>query len=393
MASSDSLTSLRRVGSNEYSAMLVASGKPANWSNETLLLRFVEKNGASTPFFLTGEALQQFKKCEQWCIYDITVPGKCVKTSSGVSKYGVNSAYEVVLKLACSKLEKSQKAWTFRFPYTFVEWSNLQQSTDNTYVDIIGQVLEKPVLDANSVLPKKIVLLGNQNLTQEVHFLGDHSHLRLKARDNVSLAGVKIHKWQDQRTIQTTYLSVIEINPTPTENLILPEICDDDAPKRKAMRFTPSAMVSIEDVKKMQEQAVNDFQQSSSKDNTNFSMVCKIAAFDTSFFTKDLPVVDVKEKEVMCISTSVQDQTGTLTVKLWDRACYELFKVTASELRELWEQGINDLSSQNDILQTLNQNLDSECECACSLSTWQRGFKDVKVEVNINVNAVEIKEE
>ena len=66
---------------NKYRAMLVAAVVPDNWGKETLLMRFVEENGASTPFYLTAAAKEQFKGCEQWKIYEMTFAGKCVRTT------------------------------------------------------------------------------------------------------------------------------------------------------------------------------------------------------------------------------------------------------------------------------------------------------------------------
>ena len=82
-------TTLKRYGSVEYEAMLVAMAHPPNWSVKTMLLRFAEENGCQTVFVVTGAALESFGSCDLWRIYAVTVPGKCVRQRQGPSKYGV----------------------------------------------------------------------------------------------------------------------------------------------------------------------------------------------------------------------------------------------------------------------------------------------------------------
>ena len=94
----------------------------------------------------------------------------------------------------------------------------------------------------------------------------------------------------------------------------------------------------------------------------------------------------------MCFSTSLEDNTGRVNVKLWDRACYDVLGITASRLRDYWEQGVEDPAKQKYLLSTLNKNFSNVFMCSCSMSLWKKGIKDVNVEVTINVNAVERQE-
>ena len=47
---------LKPTGISSYTAMVVAMGKPAKWGEKTLLVRFVEQNGQSTVFVISGAA-------------------------------------------------------------------------------------------------------------------------------------------------------------------------------------------------------------------------------------------------------------------------------------------------------------------------------------------------
>ena len=123
-------TSLRRVGQNTYNAMLTGSKEFPTWSKPTLLVRFTEKNGLSTMFTLTGDALVQFKALEQWRIYLIDFPGSVVKNNSSSAKFGVEGAYEVRLTHAC-KLSISKDVWPLQLPYAFTPFADLNQMEGN----------------------------------------------------------------------------------------------------------------------------------------------------------------------------------------------------------------------------------------------------------------------
>ena len=392
-AMGEPLTALKRTGVTQYCGMLVASALPKNWNTDTSLMRFVEENGASTTFYFTGGALEQFKLCEQWRIYKMTVPGKCVKTSDGTSKFGVHSVYDVVMKFPCADLSLSDSSWHFQFPYKFKDWEGLNQVPSEGYIDLIGCVLQDPLRDANSGIPKLVVQLGNENYIQEVHFLGEHANLTFRKKDVIALAGMKIHAWREQRTVQSAYLSVIESNPVSRANVKHPSVADDEEPKRKALRLAKSTIVSVAEAKALQQKAKLNYDPNGSQAPQQFTIVGQISAFDADFFKNDPPMLDVKDKEVMCFAVALEDETGTMEVKVWDRACYDILGVTASKLRELWEEGATDASKQSRILETLNAGFEHTCQCACSLRIWKKGFKEFQIETNINVNAIEVNED
>ena len=66
-----SSTVLRRVGPKEYQAMLVCKQMRTEWSNETLMVRLVEHDGANTLGLATGDANTQMKDFENFRIYTL----------------------------------------------------------------------------------------------------------------------------------------------------------------------------------------------------------------------------------------------------------------------------------------------------------------------------------
>ena len=89
-------------------------------------------------------------------------------------------------------------------------------------------------------------------------------------------------------------------------------------------------------------------------------------------------------------STVLTDATGTIDAIIWDKACFELFEISAGRLREMWEQGVDDPNQQDSILDVLNKNLEKEVTCMCSTVVRKYGYKTVKTEIQLHVNALEM---
>ena len=76
-------------------------------------------------------------------------------------------------------------------------------------------------------------------------------------------------------------------------------------------------------------------------------------------------------------------------MRVWDQACYELFDVTASKLRELWEQGVENPDDQANLLDSLNKNLGRTYNFACTARIWSHGQRNAMHQLQVNVNMIE----
>ena len=79
------------------------------------------------------------------------IAGKCVRINNATIKYGVKNTQEVSLKSYC-KLELSKQAWPVNIQYELLSWDSLNQQEPDTFVDVHGKVIGKPILDASSTL-------------------------------------------------------------------------------------------------------------------------------------------------------------------------------------------------------------------------------------------------
>ena len=247
-------------------------------------------------------------------------------------------------------------------------------------------------MDLQSTLPKLRVLLGNAGYQQDIEFLGEHAQMSTKKGNVLALAGVRVQEYRSQRSLQTSLLTLIEVDPAPREGLLAVEEPDEETPRKKAMRLCSRTTMSAAEVMRFSEGLLTAAQQTRSTSEQEFAIIGHLGKFTAAFFEDDAPIVGDGAKEKICWRTILADASGTLEVKAWDRAAFELFGLTAPGLREKREKGNDEPDETENILSELNAKLDFQFECACNMSVWSFGFKEVKHQVHINVNAVDIKE-
>ena len=387
-------TTVRRTGENKYTAMLVADSIQSTWAKEPRLLHFVEKTGASSIFVVMEAARDQFKQCEKDRIYDMEFSGKVVKMRSG-KKYGVSSQYEVVIRFPCKTLQLSQEAWPLKFSYNFTSWDALNQLPEDAFVDLIGKVSKSPVYDANSSLPKLRLHLTNGNYEQPVEILGNNSSLKVRIDDVVSFSGLYVKDFKGIRNLQTAFLTVIEVNPLLSDELKKFITESDEGPVRKAVRMTSRTQMNISQIQQLTKtmlDAANKVPtyQNIPKDRQLFNVVAEVPPFTNAFFVDDPPILETEKRMMMCLKTDVHDSTGSVEVKIWDHACYDLFDVTAPRLREIWEEGHDDEGKRKTILGKFNKLTAKKLELSCEAEVFSYGQSERKVVVQINVNTLEL---
>ena len=241
-------------------------------------------------------------------------------------------------------------------------------------------------MDANSSIPKLLVSLCNDDLKQQVHFLGQHASMTLHVGDVVAMSGVRVSEWRNERSLETTFLTIVEVNPKERDDIFdVPQI-NNEQRKRKALCLTQQNVLRVADVKGLMAELL---EKAPTNDQKEFMIVGHLSVLTHEFFEQDAPIVSGARQEKMCWTTAVEDSTGCLPVKVWGRACFELFHVTASKLRELWEEGNEHEERRDDILSSLNGELHHEVRATCSARVWSHGSRMEKHVVQVNVNAAE----
>ena len=250
------ITAFKRVGKSNVTVMLTAKDSPKGWGSETLLCRFMEENGAETPFILQDGAMESFAHCEVGQLYDLEINGNCVKARQGPNKFGMPTLVEVRVKFP-SKVKVSAATWSAAPVYKFAKWESLQEKESGEFVDIVGRVSETYKPEHAGSLQKMEVgfVFGDQELC--VEFLGRHADVALRESDVVVLRGAVVKEWRNSRSVQTSHLTVITVNPASCESIpAVPEL-EEDGPKKKMMRSTLKT-VEVGKLKEMMTALEND---------------------------------------------------------------------------------------------------------------------------------------
>ena len=190
------------------------------------------------------------------------------------------------------------------------------------------------------------------------------------------MSGFHMKEWNQQRTLQTTLLSVIEVNPNLDEEEMKAAFeSPREGPKRKAIRLTPKAYLTVAQLKKQTDTLLHRSFPQDTSEMQDFAFSGKLGSITDVFFVNDPPIIETAKGDVMCWKTTFEDDTGRIDVKVWGKACYELFHVTVDKMRELWEEGNEKPEEQEKILTTLNAHLDAKVIRTCKADIWSYGYK------------------
>ena len=376
---------LRRTGVSEFTGMIVSSFNAHNWKIPTLLMRFVERNGIHTVFNVTHDAIEQFASLEVRRIYDITIKGSNVRLGKSINDFGIDNRLEVHLKYKV-KIQVAKEGWPMVLPGSLETWANINQLPEGAFLNLIGRVTEQPLEHHSSPLQKVTLELRNEDLDISLELLGAKSAEKIVKGDVVAFASLRMKEYRQRRSMETTYLTVIEVNPSVGGALLtIPEI-SLDGPKKKAMRMTTNILGTVEQIRNAKQRfsAMND-----STATMDMTLVGELNQLTEAFFDDDVPITGDGHEQKMRWVTTFVDATGSFPVTVWDASCFDLFKVTASRLRELWEEGVEEPNKQQRILQILNTHLTSPLRLAVTVKPWERFGKDNTIEVNVHVNSVE----
>ena len=349
-------------------------------------MRLAEKNGAETVLTATGNARQSFEPVQLWRIYNIEIPGACVKNAVLCGRYGISALLEIRLSYPC-RVTLSKEAWPFLHHYDLCPWDELNQVAEKTLVDVVGRATEDVSLDPVSPLKKSLVRMQYGNFVQTVELLGEFANLQIRKGDAVLCGGLRVKEYQEERSLETTYLSLVEINSKTAGEI--PHI-EEGQPKRKAMRMTDGTILHAAQVLDMATAMEHSASTGQTPSTTDFVLKGTFKAFEATFFDNDPPTVDSNGTLKMCWKTYITDASGTVEVNLWDKACFSIFEMTATRFQQCWEEGYESKGKREDLLNKLNKNLAGTTYTAfCNMKLNTYGLKEPIHKAEIHVNNAE----
>ena len=123
---------------------------------------------------------------------------------------------------------------------------------------------------------------------------------------------------------------------------------------------------------------------------TDFLLKGTFKAFEAGFFDDDPRTVDSYGTMRMCWKTRITDASGSVEVKLWDKACYTILGMTATRFQQCWQDGYEHEEQREDLLKTLNKNLDGTTYTAfCNMKLNTYGSREPIHIAEIHVNTTE----
>ena len=372
------ISSLRKGRANNFQGMLIVKDDRTDYDPPTLLLRWVEQNGASVAFFATGEARKSFLNMETMCIYEGEIRGTCVQNANRSLRYGVASNVEVHLKYL-TNFVLSKHAWPLKHAYAFQDWESLNQQKDGVLIDFIGRAVGPPEEVPNPTLRKATLTLINGNLEQRVTLLGQHVCTRIRTDDIVAFRGLLLKVYREVRSLETLNLTAIEVNPSAREGIPTIEDQDVGQPLRKAMKISLSEGLSVKEATALTSNLAINPEQT----ERHFTFVGKLKLLTDTFFTDNAPFIDKGGTVEMLWKTIVFDATGEMPVTVWNNGCFVIFATVATAMQELWATAEEDVAKRTSLLANLNQRLQLKYRCVCMAKVW-------KGQCDVNVNAVEI---
>ena len=221
---------------------------------------------------------------------------------------------------------------------------------------------------------------------QCIMLLGDcATNTKVKEGHVIACSALQVHEWRNERSLQTSLLSVIEINPTTREGIPEIEDIDESEPRKKAMRLSIQPPIPVAEAKRIGQGLIADARALKTTTPHNAMVRARFKKLDKDFFEHDVPIFGEEGNEKMCWRTVVSDASGELEVKVWDGPCHVLFGVTASGLREQWEAGHDDEAQQDSILKLLNNHMDRFYDCIVSIDVWAPSSRtEFRIQVNLN---------
>ena len=195
-------------------------------------------------------------------------------------RYGIIAFMEIKLSYACN-VTLSKDAWPFVHDYDLCPWDDLNQVADETLVDVVRRSVEDVSVDPVSSLKKALLRLGYGNLVQTVELLGDFANLQIRKGNVVLCGGLRVKEYQKERSLETTYLSLVEINPRNTRKV--PD-SEEGQPKRKAMRMSDGAILHTARVLEMAATMEHSASIGETPSATDFLLRGTFDAFEASFF-------------------------------------------------------------------------------------------------------------
>ena len=393
----DSLSMFKKY--NNLNAKVMLKIKPAGWSSPTLMVRLHTQRGDEIMMVCTGEALSLDKNLLEDRIYDFEIAGQSVKKNTNGIKNGIMGTFDIICKFA-PKFTLAETAWPTIIYYDFKSFINLVEVGMDDWIDIMGRVQEIGPIEERVVQPKngdaskaytitsRTVVLRSGEFHEEVDLLFPHTNLKLKMGDVLAIRACKMKEYNMKRKITTAFMTMVELNPAPSEELgDLPEE-ENGTPSKKAMRSTASKPIPMSELFREMENFRNAFVSDQCDINAKREMtvVGKLEPFTEKIFEYGRPLFGNDLFPKMRIMAVLLGATGRIpNTTIWDDAAKTIFQTDGNTIAGLWE-GCESETGTDNFLAVLNAATQKEFRFGIVARLWKPDSKEkneVKVQIHI----------
>ncbi|MDA8582734.1 hypothetical protein N9L68_00845 [bacterium] len=382
------LSPFRRV--NAVEAFLLVKTKPATWSTEVILLRFLNKGTGGFMVQASGKALRAVQTLEELLAYVFSIPGKAVKKSSTAKRNGVGGPYEVritepvIVRLA-------PVSWPRRVPYEPLVFSDLSQRENGDWVDVVGWVADVGPTLSEGQLAKREIMLSNGERVVTLELLGDKGRQSIIKWDLVAVKGAKVSEWIGKRQLTTGYLTVVEVNPNDNPAITPPELGEGSRPLKRAMAMRADRRIAVQEVHRL----IGQMRQDAEKEGEvvqplSFSVVAKMHRFAEKVFDGDMPVLGDDANLRLRVKASLWDEAHALEgVTFWQGALRDIWQTGADTVVGMWE-ACAEAEGRTAMLRLLNNNEGTMILMHGAMKPWVYGRDAERISVQVSINHAEL---
>lgn len=374
---------------NTLDVLVVAKRVMENWNPATTLLRMCyedDNDSAELIISCVDEAKNSLDSMQVRKSYTIQIPGACVKKGKLSERFGLESSMEASLKFKV-QWSACAKDLSGALMYNCTALKELDDKKPEEWVDICGIVRDFRLEDQSS-LAKKVITIVQESFHEKAFLLGPHAEIVVNKGDKLSMKGCQIKEWNCERTLQTSFLTVVEVNSTNESLPRLPSSLDD-TPTKKACKTTAGPVQTCSELKevlsKMYEQASKDLNDIP-KDHTCI-VVAALEDVADAIFDGDAIFYGPNHSKFRFTTSLVDAEARLEKVTIWDGAVRDILHVDGETLQGLWESCEQGDSQKRAFIDKLNSHNGAQFRLTCVLRVNLWGEKKDKVQVQVSVNA------
>ena len=393
----ESLSMFKRF--NNLNAKVMLKIKPAGWSMPTLLVRLHTQTGDEIMMLCTGEAMSLDQNLLEDRIYNFEIAGKSVKKNTNGIKNGIMGTFDIVCKFV-PKFTLAETAWPTIIHYNLKSFINLVGVGADDWIDVMGRVQEIGPIEERIVQPKngdtskaytltsRTVTLRSGEFHEELDLVFPHTNLKLKMGDVLAIRGCKMKEYNMRRKITTAFMTMVEVNPAPSEKLGDFPKEESGTPSKKAMQGIATKPIPMSELFREMENFRNAFVSGQCDINAKREMtvLAKLEPFTDKFFEYGRPLYGNDTFPKMRIMAVLLGTTGRIpNTTIWDDAAKSIFKTDGNTIAGLWESCEGETGTDN-FLAVLNAPTEKEFRFGINARLWKPEAKEkneVKVQIHV----------